>query len=72
MALIITGRLSEVRTVRDPRRAVVAQLSAHHLAFSRVPFVIADGAPFSQVHDLHVTCKNKKKNFKIDGEDPRE
>jgi len=72
MPLIITGRLSEVRTVRDPRRAVVAQLSAHHLTFSRVPFVIADGAPFSQVHDLHVTCKNKKKNCKIDGEDPRE
>lgn len=61
-AFIITGCLSEVRTVRDPWRAVVAQLSAHHLAFPRVPFVIADGAPFSQVHYLHVTCNNK--NFK--------
>lgn len=50
----ITGRLSKVRIMRHPGRAVETELLAHHLSVARVPFVVANGAPLAHVQDFHV------------------
>lgn len=47
--IMLTGGLSEMRVVRDPGRAVEAELPADHLSITGVPLVVANGTPFAQV-----------------------